>query len=122
MPYIEKILRYSLAIALIVTAGDIFFRFIEWSEPPVDALNFLISLTAAEFVWPSFGAMFLISGGLLFSDRLKGLALVLLFPAVFFVLIYSFVLDSSFPAVIFCFLYAGLIFLNFRSFRSLVGR
>lgn len=124
MKNVEKILRYTLAGWLIVQAGDVFFRFMERPEPSWDAQNFLISLTAAGYVWPTVGLVFLISGILLLTKRLIGLALVLLAPVTGNIALFTIFLDPKldygWSGVILCALHLAVAGFNWRRFRSLV--
>jgi len=126
MPLFEKICRYSLALFLLLAAGDVFFRFVDHSEPPQSAQEFLISLTAADYVWPSTGAILLLVSVMLCFRKVVGLALVILFPVILNVVLYTIFLDSSLSTIrpkavlILLFLLVGI--LNRQSFRSLIGR
>jgi putative oxidoreductase len=122
----EKICRFSLAFFLLVAAGDIFFRFWDYPEPPLSAQEFLISLTAAEYIWPSAGAIMLICSALLCCKKLVGMALVILFPLALNVVLYTIFLDNSLgtilPKVILILLYLVVGILNRQVFKSLIGR
>ena len=120
----EIVLRIALALLLIVSSGDVFFQLIEHPEPPGEAQDFLISLTAAEYVWPLLGFVFFASGILLFFKRFTGLALVLLAPATVNMVLYHFVLDPTWrnagPTLFISLLHLAVTGLNLRAFRSLV--
>ena len=123
MKGLSEILRIVLAVFLIVSAGDVFFHYTEPSEPPVEAQEFLISLTAAGYVWPAVGAAFLISGILLFFPRYLGLALVVLAPITVNIILYHLFLDRDsrtlIPAFILVLLHLLVAWLNRTAFRSL---
>ena len=120
---LSDILRIILAVFLIVSAGDVFFHYTEPSEPPVEAQEFLISLTAAGYVWPAVGFGFLISGILLFTPRLVGLALVVLAPITVNIILYHLFLDRTSPTLIpasmLVLLHLAVAGLNRGAFRSL---
>lgn len=126
MKTLAEILRIVLAVFLIVSAGDVFFHYTEPSEPSIQAQEFLISLMAAGYVWPSVGATFLISGILLFIPRFLGLGLVILAPLTVNIVLYHVFLDRSsatlIPAFILVFLHLAVAGLNWTAFRSLVRR
>ena len=123
MKGLSEILRIVLAVFLIVSAGDVFFHYTEPSEPPAEAQEFLISLTAAGYVWPAVGAAFLISGILLFFPRYLGLALVLLAPITVNIVLYHLFLDRDsrtlIPASMLVLLHLLVAWLNRTAFRSL---
>ena len=126
MKGLSEILRIILAVFLIVSAGDVFFHYTEPSEPPPEAQEFLISLTAAGYVWPAVGATFLISGILLFIPKYLGLALVLLAPITVNIIFYHLFLDrvssTLIPAFILVLLHLSVAGLNRTVFGSLFFR
>ncbi len=126
MLLIEKICRYSLALYLLIIAGDIFFHFVEYPEPPQSAQEFLISLTATDYIWPTTGAILLVCSALLGLRKLVGLALVILFPVTANVVLYTIFLDNSpgtvLPRAVLILLYLLVGILNLPAFRSLIGK
>ena len=126
MNIVEKILRYSLAGFVIVSAGDVFFRFLEKPAPPEEAQEFLISLTATGYIWPAVGGVFLVSGILFCIRKFVGLATVILFPVSANILLFTLFLDRScchgVSGVVLCLLQLFVAVLNRGAFRSLIGR
>ena len=98
-----NILRFVLAAFAIVAGGEAFLRYWVWPEPRPEAQEFLISLTAAGYIWPAVGTTFLISGVLLCFKRCVLIALLLLAPVTVNIALYHLFLDQSlgnaFPAL-----------------------
>ncbi len=123
--WLEFLLRIALICVLLVASGDFYFRFVEHPEPSRRAQEFLISLTAAGYVWKGLATFLLLCALLLFFRRFVGLALALLFPVTLNVILYHAFLDPDWGnargAMLLTLLHLGLAICHRRAFRSLVN-
>ncbi len=122
--YLRLFLRLLLIVILLGCVGDLVFRYAERPEPSAEGIEFLISLTAAGYIWPLVGATYFLAAVLLAVPRTVGLGLVVLAPVWVNVAMFHLALDLSWPrvwpAVVVIALYLVLCVLYRQRFRSLV--
>lgn len=92
-----KILRFILALGLIVFGLNKFIGFMPMPELPVDAGNFMSSLQATGYVLPIVGALEVIIGLLLLFNKSVPFALLLLAPISVNIVLFHLFLDL--PAI-----------------------
>ncbi|GHC43982.1 DoxX family membrane protein [Ulvibacter litoralis] len=92
-----KILRFILALGLIVFGLNKFIGFMPMPELPVDADNFMSSLQATGYVLPIVGALEVIIGLLLLFNKAVPFALLLLAPISVNIVLFHLFLDL--PAI-----------------------
>lgn len=92
-----KILRFILALGLIVFGLNKFIGFMPMPELPVDAGNFMSSLQATGYVLPIVGALEVLIGLLLIFNKAVPFALLLLAPISVNIVLFHLFLDL--PAI-----------------------
>lgn len=92
-----KILRFILAVGLIVFGLNKFIGFMPMPELPVDAGNFMSSLQATGYVLPIVGALEVLIGLLLIFNKAVPFALLLLAPISVNIVLFHLFLDL--PAI-----------------------
>lgn len=89
-----KIIRYLLAVLLIIIGLNKFLNFIPAPEIPADASNFMNSLKATGYVLPVLGVIEITIGLLLLLNRWVAFAVLALVPISVNVLLYHLFLDT----------------------------
>ena len=122
----RTVLRFILAALFLVAAGGIGFRFLQPGAPPLEAQEFLISLTSAGYIWPVMSLLFFAASVLLCFRRTIGIALLLPIPLFANFSLYHIFLDPSIMnawrgLLVMC-LHIACIVLYKDRFRSLICR
>jgi putative oxidoreductase len=88
-----KIIRYLLAIILIIIGLNKFFKFIPMPDMPDDASEFMGSLKATGYILPVLGVVEIFIGLLLLFNKWIAFAVLALVPISVNVLLYHLFLD-----------------------------
>lgn len=97
-----KIIRFLLALILIIIGLNKFLNFIPISEAPSEASLFMGSLQATGYILPFVGAIEIFIGLLLLANKWVAFAVLLLVPISINILLYHVFLDipTIGPAVV----------------------
>ena len=90
----ESAARYLLAVMLAVFGADKFFHFLEMPDAPEAGGKFLGALFETGYIFPTIGAVFLVSALLLMLKRVV-LALLLLAPITVNIILYHVTYDVA---------------------------
>lgn len=88
-----KIIRFLLALVLILIGANKFFHFIPAPDLPDSASEFMSSLKATGYVMPALGAIEILIGLLLLFNKWVAFAVLALVPISVNVLLYHLFLD-----------------------------
>lgn len=88
-----KIIRFLLALILIIIGFNKFLNFIPISEAPGDASEFMGSLQTTGYILPFLGAIEIFIGLLLLANKWVAFAVLLLSPISINILLYHVFLD-----------------------------
>lgn len=116
---LTMILRFLLAIVLIVFGSNKFFNFIPMDAPPEG--SFMAALIATGYMIPLIGLSELIPGILLLINKWKGLALIWLAPISINIVLFHIKYDVSTigPGALVAVLNVILIYTNWKKFKTL---
>lgn len=116
-----KILRFILAVGLIVFGLNKFFGFIPMPELPAIASDFMSSLQASGYVLPFVGVLEILIGILLLLNKAVPFALLLLAPISVNVLLFHLFLDlpGIMGALIITIINVILIYKHWKIYRPL---
>lgn len=91
----RMIIRILLGLMVFVFGWNKFFHFIPMPPSPGAAGEYMGALAMSGFIFPIVGAVQIISGALLLSNKYTALALVLLFPVMLNAFLFHFFLDIA---------------------------
>lgn len=116
-----KILRFLLALVLIVIGLNKFFTFIPSPEIPENASEFITSLQATGYILPVLGVIEIFIGLLLLFNKWVAFALLALVPISLNVLLYHLFLDipSIGFAIVVAIINIVLIYKNWSRYKPL---
>ncbi len=92
---IPLIVRFLLALILLVFGSNNFIGFLSMPPPPEEGGKFLGALANAGYVFPAIGVIFIICAVLLATGRAIGLALILLAPICYHIIAYHLRFDVA---------------------------
>jgi len=117
----SKILRFLLALALLVFGANKFFNFMPLPEMPEVANSFMNSLDASGYILPLIGIIEIFIAILLLLNKWVPFALLLLVPISLNIILFHIFLDFSgiYAALVIGFINLLLIFKSWPAYRSL---
>lgn len=112
---VSEILRYCLALFLLFVGLNKFLAITPMADLSEPANNFMQALVATGYMMPLIGLLEIICGGMLLSQRSTPLALLILAPLSFSIILFHLFLDISSISM-------GLIFFAINVYLIIVNK